>query len=389
MNILYYTWNEITRDDMTDTLRALGHTVKTVCYALSSYTQDAGFVAFIEKELSLERYDCMITANYLPVLSKISFRNQMIYIAWVYDCPCLTLYSEMVYNPYNFIFHFDRTAAAGLRKRGVRNVWHQPMAVHTARLEALTAKPCTNGKLVNQEISFLGNLYTDAYNSIDRIQGLSDYQKGFIQAVIASQLTMWGADLIGEAFPEEFLSGVLKRIAIDMEEEVRLDSRELLLDMVRKKASVMERQELLALLSTQFKTTLYSQSDSSMLPGVQNRGYLNYSLEMPVMFYHTKINLNITLRSIFSGISLRALDIMGAGGFLLSNYQPELAAYFEDGKEVVLYYDRQDLMDKARYYLAHDAERAEIAANGHQKVKEQFDYAHAWKNIFSTVFGQK
>ena len=38
------------------------------------------------------------------------------------------------------------------------------------------------------------------------------------------------------------------------------------------------------------------------------------------MFANSKVNLNITLRNIKTGIPLRALDIMGAGGFLLTNY---------------------------------------------------------------------
>ena len=42
------------------------------------------------------------------------------------------------------------------------------------------------------------------------------------------------------------------------------------------------------------------------------------------------------------------MDILGAGGFLLSNYQPELAEYFEDGKEVVMYHSRADLVEKVQ-----------------------------------------
>ena len=45
---------------------------------------------------------------------------------------------------------------------------------------------------------------------------------------------------------------------------------------------------------------------------------------MPYVFRNSRINLNITLRSIKSGIPLRCMDIYGAGGFLLSNYQTDL-----------------------------------------------------------------
>ena len=128
-----------------------------------------------------------------------------------------------------------------------------------------------------------------------------------------------------------------------------------------------------------------SQSDTSELPRIRPHSYINYDTQMPDMFYQSKVNINITLRSIQSGISLRCMDILGAGGFLLSNYQPELAEYFEDGKEVVMYHSRADLVEKVQYYLEHDAERMQIAANGQKKVFEQFSYEKAWEQMFQRI----
>lgn len=72
---------------------------------------------------------------------------------------------------------------------------------------------------------------------------------------------------------------------------------------------------------------------------------------------------------------------MGAGGFLISNWQPELAECFEEGKEVVMYYDRNDLMSKIEYYLQNEDERMKIAENGQKKIIEQFDYSCAWNSF--------
>lgn len=66
----------------------------------------------------------------------------------------------------------------------------------------------------------------------------------------------------------------------------------------------------------------------------KKRGYIDYMKEMPVMFANSKVNLNITLRNIRTGIPLRALDIMGAGGFLLTNYCYELSEYMNDGDDL-------------------------------------------------------
>lgn len=69
----------------------------------------------------------------------------------------------------------------------------------------------------------------------------------------------------------------------------------------------------------------------------------------------------MTLRSIKSGIPQRAFDIMGCGGLLMSNYQPELAEYFIPGEDLVLYDSVDDLIQKIDYYLSHEEERLQIA----------------------------
>ena len=235
------------------------------------------------------------------------------------------------------------------------------------------------------EVSFLGSLYSDR-DFFDKITGINDYQKGFVDAVIKAQLLFQGCDLIEEALPKSFIESILRLVDFNMDSEIKLSDEKILLDLIRKKATSIERIELLNFIAKKYQVVLYTGSADNMLYHVENRGYLDYNTQMPVMFNSSKINLNITLRSIQSGISLRALDIMGAGGFLLSNWQPELSECFEEGKEVVMYYDRNDLMSKIEYYLQNEDERMKIAENGQKKIIEQFDYSCAWKKIFGVVF---
>ncbi len=49
------------------------------------------------------------------------------------------------------------------------------------------------------------------------------------------------------------------------------------------------------------------------------------------VFYSSKININMTLRSIESGVPLRIIDIMSIGGFVMSNNQEEIPELFEEG----------------------------------------------------------
>ena len=100
-----------------------------------------------------------------------------------------------------------------------------------------------------------------------------------------------------------------------------------------------------------------------------------------MVFRRSKINLNITLRSILSGVPLRVVDIMAAGGFLITNYQEEIAEYFVDGQDLVIAYTPEDMLDKTAYYLVHEDERKEIALNGQRKVLENFAYTRLLPEI--------
>ena len=156
-------------------------------------------------------------------------------------------------------------------------------------------------------------------------------------------------------------------------------------NMLQAELTCRERVEYLNMLSQIFDVALYSASDQILCPKVRHCGTVHYTTEMPFVFAHSKINLNISLRSITSGIPLRALDIMGCGGFLLSNYQPELNDYFSNGVEYVYFESSQDLLAKTDYYMSHPKERAEIAANGHARIISDFSYEHQIHQIFSSL----
>ena len=116
-----------------------------------------------------------------------------------------------------------------------------------------------------------------------------------------------------------------------------------------------------------------------------NRGPIDYYNDMPYVFRGSKINLNTTLRSIKTGIPLRVWDIMGNGGFLLTNYQEELLEYFEPDKDFVYYTDYEDLCEKVEYYLEHEEERKRIAASGCSKVRNQHTFQQRLECIIDII----
>ncbi len=83
-------------------------------------------------------------------------------------------------------------------------------------------------------------------------------------------------------------------------------------------------------------------------------------------------------------IRLRDFEIPMCGGFYMTGYMEELAEFYEIGKEIVCYHDRQDLRDKIRYYLSHDSEREAIRLAGYERCRRD----HTWHKRFQSVFKQ-
>lgn len=106
---------------------------------------------------------------------------------------------------------------------------------------------------------------------------------------------------------------------------------------------------------------------------------------MPKVFYGSRINLNFTIPNIKTGIPLRVWDVLGAGGFLMTNYQPELELFFELDKDLVVFESRQELVRKTDYYLQHEEERKKIAQNGYEKVRQSHSYRQRMGQMFEIL----
>ena len=145
-----------------------------------------------------------------------------------------------------------------------------------------------------------------------------------------------------------------------------------------REVTARERKEMLAALGQMYGSSydihLHTHDTTLDLPGIKVFSEVDYYNQMPYVFHKSRINLNITLRSIISGIPLRALDIMGCGGFLLTNYQADFLDCFTPDKDFVYYDSKQDMLEKTDYYLKHDTERKKIAENGYIKICENYDY---------------
>ena len=73
--------------------------------------------------------------------------------------------------------------------------------------------------------------------------------------------------------------------------------------------------------------------------------------------------------------NMRLFEATGVGTLLLTDERLDLDELFVPGEEVVTYADAADLVDKARWYLEHDAEREAIAAAGQARTLREHTYS--------------
>jgi spore maturation protein CgeB len=152
------------------------------------------------------------------------------------------------------------------------------------------------------------------------------------------------------------------------------------------KISAMERVDSFRLLSEHFPVTIYTGSDTTALPKLDNRGFAKSLTEMPLIFHQSKINLNITSKAIRTGLPLRIFDILSCGGFVLSNYQPEIPELFNIGEDLAVYTSQEELLALCEYYLTHEDERIAIAENGYEKLKQHYTYEKQLEKLLLTAF---
>jgi spore maturation protein CgeB len=95
----------------------------------------------------------------------------------------------------------------------------------------------------------------------------------------------------------------------------------------------------------------------------------------------TRINLGFLRKANRDLQTDRSVEIPACGGFMLAEHSDEHARLFKDGSEAVFYRNRDELVEKARYYLDHETERQAIAAAGHQRVSSS-GYTHDEKLKF-------
>lgn len=387
--ILFLEWHSFGTPFVIQAFQKLGYSLVREAFPRDKIDtrSDAQYTEQLVHLILGNEYACVFTFNYFPVVAVACKACRIPYVSWTYDSPFVQLYSQTLEFDTNFVFVFDSHTVQELRSMGYDNVYYLPMAVPEDYYGNMLQKKYNKSRY-QCEAAFVGSLYSeDFHNPFRKMQDLTGYYKGMIDGLIQAQRKVYGYQFLQEILEEkpDLVEQIDKlcpfQTAGDGLETVEWVYANYYL---LRQVTALDRRMLLEQMAKRFHTCVYT-PEKSDIPHAVTRAKVDYYTEAPYVYQNSKVNLNITLRSIQTGIPLRAFDIMGCGGFLLSNWQEDFLECFEPDEDVVLYESSEEAVDKAAFYLKHETQRRKIAENGRQKVMKEHTYLHRVKEMCAYV----
>lgn len=389
MNILFYRYGSICEPDIISGFSELGNTVSEITVEITDKTLPfEQRIQLLSRKLLAHSYDFVFSINFYPFISEVCNIHGILYLCWTVDCPVMDLFSSSIENKCNRIFLFDQAQYQDIHHRNPECIFHLPLATNPKRWDSVIsqASPSEVSKY-SCDVSFVGSLYTEKC-PYDRLNGASEYLTGYLEGIMDAQQKVYGAYFLEDVLPLDIVDEFMEHLPgfyIPAPTALRDDRLAMARLYLCAKISANERVRTMTVLGQHFPVDLYTASNTHGIP-VRNCGLAKTLTEMPLIFHHSKINLNITSKSIRTGLPLRIFDILGCGGFLLTNYQTELPDCFTPGVDLEYYGSEEELLEKTEYYLTHEKDRLEIARNGYETAKEYHNYPKRLLEMLSKAF---
>lgn len=392
MKLLFYRYGNICEPDIIEGFEELGLEVEQITEEITNkMVSPQECIQLVSEYLFAHPVDFVFSINFYPSISEVCNIFHLPYLCWTVDSPVMELFTKSIQNPCNRIFLFDRTTFHEIAPLNPGHVFHLPLATNVSQKDTLIQ---TTSSAVQEryraKVSFVGSLYSEKC-AYDRLDAAPSYLTGYLNGLMDAQLKVYGyyfiEDVLPDAIIQEFVTHFPHFYHLPEEMESFLTDRITLAQLyIGTKISVMERDLVMKRLSERFPVTIYTGSDTSAYPKLINKGLAQTLTEMPLVFYGSDINLNITAKSIRSALPLRIWDILGSGGFCLTNYQSEIPDFLGIGDHLDVYASMEELEEKTAYYLEHPAIRKEIAENGYQTVKQHHTYPIRLEQMLELAF---
>lgn len=387
MKILYVYGMAKTKDIVYH-LRKIGYEVEEYSRVQSNSVLNDEEMEKLTAYITKHQITHLMSIHLIYNLALVAYRSGIKYVSIIWDAPYIKIYTPFGKMDNCYFSVFDKLDYDRFVKDGIPHVLYQPLAVNRDDLLKWDVKRRLKGKYTD-EISFVGGLYDNNLYD-DYAPKIPEKIQDYFYSIFEEAAFCW--DGVNRVYgkTDKAILDYLQLAVPDFKIDNVLDVDDVkyfeILYLIRKIANI-ERVCTLNMLGEIFPVTLYTNTntDISGVPNVRVMPPVLPGEAVSLVYAGSKINLNISLKGIEGGTPQRVMDIMGAGGFALSNFCPETAEIFKEDEEIVMFKTPEELVEKAGYYLSHDAQRERIAKAGQEKVLQEYNYEKKLKKLMEWV----
>jgi spore maturation protein CgeB len=355
--------------------QALGHNVVTVEYR----DGDMATIGGVQKALVTQRPDFIFTVNLRGVDSRgvvgdMAVRTGIPLVVWFVDSPDFILSAETLPpTSVTTFFLWDRSYLTHLQRLGYRSFF-LPLAA-----DPILAQAAHPQERFRSRISFVGNSL------------VSDFLSRLAVKFPRSPAT---EELMGRAVSAilEHRGGQLAAL-----DQIITESGGLLPD---GEALLFFRAYAVHSATTRYRTMLLER----LLPhdltffgdppgwqeifgqGINAKPDVHYFSETPAVYASSQVNFNATSLQMPTTVNQRVFDVPLCGGFLLTDRQEVLSELFHED-EVAVYEGKDDVAEKALYYLGHPEICHKIAEKARQRVVREHTYERRMGELLNLLWG--
>lgn len=389
IRIMYYDSKEIVLDTILWGLIGLDCQVErsTIITELDNFDPDK--VDTMTREMA--DFDYVISQNFNVNVAEAAHNRGIPYISWIYDSPQLALYLKEALYDTNYVFAFDKMQVKRLTELGIPHVYYMPLAANMGLVSTLKILP-EDEKKYKAELSFVGQFYRHDYFAKMANTFPAELVDRINEVAKKCALAWNREDTILGGFDEKLVSEItplMKQSAFDKYNIDKGYSEEVLL--LAPLVASIERREMINRASLVSKTKVYTKENDIEFARENTAarvfGPVDASTALKI-YYASKLNLNLTLKTIETGVPQRIFDIMGVGGTVISDYREEMEELFVPDKEIILFHSPEEMEDKLKFYLRNDKACKKIGVNGYKRVSREYNLVDALAKILNTVGGE-
>lgn len=308
--------------------------------------------------------DFILTSNYAGMDPGGMFAHffddaKLPYVSWFTDTPRMILFNRTMYvSDYAVAATWEKAYTPHLHERGFQHVHHMPLATDP---DVFNGEPA---EAFERELAFVGtSMLLELGEALEKHVGLPRVTAAVEAALNEGRATR-------DAYTEG-MESIIDPALYQSLDESQQRNVELLLNY---EATSQQRIELARYLAP---LGLEVRGDASWSRVVERHGPgLHYFDALPAFYRGTAININQSSLQMRDAVNQRVFDCPAAGGFLITDDQPDLHDHFDVAREVVTYASLPELADKIAYYRGRPDERAAVVRRARQRILNNHTHAH-------------